>query len=88
MDSSPENQQDSVMQVPARAWPNAEEARIVYRTSRGADEGEVEHHGLGLHAMARHDHVGGLLKVGGVEVEEDEVQAAARELQSHGPAYA
>jgi len=38
--------------------------------------------------VARHDHVGGVLKVGGVEVEEDEVQAAARELQSHGPAYA
>ena len=57
-------------------------------TLRRGDEREVDHNGLGFHGVGAGDGVGHVLELGGVAADEDEVQAAAGELQGDGLANA
>ena len=60
-------------------------------TLHGGDEGEVEDHGLGAHAVVGvgpGDGAGDVAELGGVTADEHDVEAAPRELQRHGTADA
>lgn len=62
-------------------------AFVCFTLSRG-DDGEVEHHRLGLHGVSLGDGVRDVPKLAGVAADEDDVEAPARELKGHGSADA
>lgn len=60
----------------------------MHGTFRSRDEREVEYHGHGLHGVSRHDRAGDFVEIGGVEVNQNKVEAPACELQGDGLADA